>query len=81
MNRVESIDYHGNNRTLLYYQSGNHFFGVTFISPYLFVTEWNLKGVHKLNASSGAVEGSVYFNAIDKLMALVPYGSSWQRPS
>ncbi|KAL9960534.1 hypothetical protein ACROYT_G034006 [Oculina patagonica] len=79
MNRVESIDYHGNNRTLISHQSGNHYFGVTFLSPYLFVSEWTLKGVFKLNASSGAVIGSVYFSGIDKLMALVPYDSSSQR--
>ncbi|XP_078343005.1 P-selectin-like [Oculina patagonica] len=80
MNRVESIDYHGNNRTLISYQSGNRYFGVTFLSPFLFVSEWDSKRVFKLNTSSGAVIGSVHFKSIDKLMALVPYDSLSQRP-
>lgn len=78
--RVESIDYHGNNRTLLYHQAGLHFFGVTFLSPYLFVSEWRTTGVFKLNASSGVISGKVFFSGIDKLMGLVPYDSSWQIP-
>ncbi|KAL9960518.1 hypothetical protein ACROYT_G033988 [Oculina patagonica] len=81
MNRVESIDYHGNNRTLISYQSGNRYFGVTFLSPFLFVSEWDSKRVFKLNTSSGAVIGSVHFKSIDKLMALVPYDSLSQRPA
>jgi len=76
--RVESIDYHGNNRKLLYQQNGFHFFGVTFLSPYLFVSEWANTGVFKLNTSSGEIKGWVYFSGIDKVMGLVPYDSSWQ---
>ena len=76
--RVESIGYHGNNRTLLSYLSGYHFFGVTFLSPYLFVSDWEMNAVFKLNASSGAVAGSVYFSGIDRPQALVPYDRSWQ---
>ena len=78
--RVESIDYHGNNRNLLYQRVGFHFFAVTFLSPYLFVSEWTSTSVFKLNASSGVTEGNVFFTGIDKLMGLVPYDSSWQLP-
>lgn len=77
--RVESIDYHGNNRKLLYQQNGYHFFGVTFLSPYLFVSEWENTGVFKLNASSRVIKGWVYFSGIgDEVMGLVPFDSSWQ---
>ena len=34
--RVESVDYNGNNRKLLYQLSGLHPFGLTLIPPYLF---------------------------------------------
>ena len=78
--RVESIDYHGNNRRLLYQQVGYHFFGVAFLSPYLFVSEWQTKGVFQLNASSGAIVGNVFFRVVERLMGLVPYDSSWQLP-
>ena len=76
--RVESIDYHGNNRKLIYQQIGFLFFGVTFLSPYLFVSEWANTGVFKLNASSGVIKGWVFYRGIDKVMGLVPYDSSWQ---
>ena len=78
--RVESIDYHGNNRKLLYRQDGLHFFGVTFLPPYLFISEWGNTGVFKLNASGGVITGTVFFSGIDKVMGLVPYDSSWQLP-
>ena len=78
--RVESVDYHGNNRKLLYQKTGLHFFGATFLSPYLFVSEWTNTGVFKLNASSGVSTGKVFLRVMDKLMGLVPYDSSWQLP-
>ena len=78
--RVESMDYHGNNRTLLFQRRLYHFFGVTFLYPYLFVSEWGTTGVFKLNASTGAIAGNVFFSGIDKLMGLVPHDSSWQPP-
>ena len=78
--RLEAVDYDGNNRTLIYQETSYHLFGVTFSSPYLFVSEWNTKGVFKMNTSSGAIIGTVYFSGVDKIMGLVPYDSSLQRP-
>lgn len=41
LDRVESVDYNGNNRKLLFQQRGLHPFGVTLIQPFLFFTVWN----------------------------------------
>ncbi len=54
--KVESVDYNGNNRTLLYQKQGSHPFGVAFIAPFLFFTDWDAqKEIHQLDASTGKV--------------------------
>ena len=80
MDRLESINYDGTNRTLLYQQSAFHFFGVTFFSPYIFVSEWTNNRVLKFNSSNGAILEAIKFTGYDKLMGLVPYDSSRQLP-
>ncbi|KAL9960511.1 hypothetical protein ACROYT_G033979 [Oculina patagonica] len=59
--RVESVDYHGNNRKILFQQDGLRFVGVTFFSPFLFVTDSETKRIYKFSAfdTSGTVLGNV----------------------
>ena len=48
LDRVESIDYNGGNRKLIFQLSGLHPFGVALAPPFLFFTDWNTKReVHK----------------------------------
>ena len=79
--RLESINYDGNNRTLLFARNDFHFFGVTFDSPYIFISEWNHKSVFKMNISNGTIAGTYHFGGRNKIMGIVPYDSSWQRQS
>ncbi|XP_022793576.1 P-selectin-like [Stylophora pistillata] len=76
---LESINYDGNNRTLLFVKIDFHLFGVTFNSPYIFVSEWDYKSVYKMNISSGTIAGTHYFGGLNKIMGIVPFDSSWQR--
>ncbi|KAL9960490.1 hypothetical protein ACROYT_G033958 [Oculina patagonica] len=80
--RVECIDYHGNNRKLLFQQSGIHVFGVTFLSSSLFFSEWATDGIYKINASlaNGTIMSGLVFQGIDVVMGLVAYDSSRQSP-
>ena len=54
---VESVDYDGNNRKLLYRDSKRKLHGVTFFSSCLFISYSSngSYGVLKLNASNGAL--------------------------
>ena len=76
---IESVDYNGNKRTLLFQQYGIHFFGVTFASTYLFVTEWATNGVYKVDASNGTIVSGVKIG-FGRVMGLVTYDSSLQSP-
>lgn len=78
--RVESVDYHGNSRKLLFQQRGIHLFGVTFFSSSLFASEWVSDGIYQFNASkaNGTIISGVAFHSIDKVMGLVAYDSSRQ---
>lgn len=56
MGRVESVNYNGNNRKLLFQLRGLHLFDVTVIQPFLFFTGWNASyDVYKLDATTGEV--------------------------
>ena len=77
--RLESINYDGNKRTLLFARNNVHFFGVTFNSPYIFVSEWDHKSVFKINISNGTIAGTYHFGGRNKIMGIVPYDRSWQR--
>ncbi|KAL9960492.1 hypothetical protein ACROYT_G033960 [Oculina patagonica] len=74
--RVESVDYHGNNRKLLHLRY-DRFYGVAFISPYIFFSDWDSDAIQKLNAfnTCGTVLGSIYVN---RILGLVAYDSSRQ---
>ena len=52
---IESVDYNGNNRKLLFQLHGVRLYGVIFTSSYLFVTGANTKVVYKMNASNGTI--------------------------
>ncbi|XP_022793564.1 low-density lipoprotein receptor-related protein 8-like [Stylophora pistillata] len=58
---IESVDYDGNNRKFLFRQ--RNFFGITFTSSYLFVTEWGRDGVYKVDASNGTLMGFLKFSS------------------
>ena len=87
MDRVESVDYHGNNRKLLFQQHSFLFFGVTFFSFNLFITDWLTDGIYKLNVSNakGTFVSNITFKNIDKLrnhrlFGIIGYDSSRQLP-
>ncbi len=82
LNRVESVDYHGSNRKLLFYEiySNFIFFGVTFLSSCLFVSDWGAEAVYKFNATSanGTVVSNVKISPF--IDGLVAYDISRQLP-
>jgi len=76
--KVESVDYNGNDRKLLFQQSGLHPFAVALIPPFLFFTDWKTKDeFHQLDASTGKVLRSYSING-GRPMGIVPYDSSRQ---
>lgn len=76
--RVESIDYNGNNRQLLYQQQDLRPFDVALIPPFLFITaRVALNEVYQLDAASGNVLRSFGING-EQLLGIVPYDSSLQ---
>lgn len=76
--RVESVDYNGNNRKQLFQLSGLHPFGVALIPPFLFFTDWlTYHDVHKLDATTGEVLRSYSING-GLPMGLAAYDSSRQ---
>ena len=76
--KVESVDYNGNNRKLLYQQQNLHPFDVALIPPFLFFTDWVAqKEVHQLDVATGEVLRSFSVNG-GKPMGIVPYESSRQ---
>ena len=80
LSRVESTDYYGNNRKLLYQQQGNHFYDMTFFSPYLYITESYNNAIFRLNTIPGNITRKAYFLYSDPLKRLVAYNSSRQPP-
>ncbi len=80
LGRVESIDYNGNNRKLLFQQSGLHPFGVTLVRPFLFFTGWNAScDVYKLDATTGKVVRNYSINGGEP-MGIVAYEYDRQPP-
>ena len=79
---IESADYDGNNRKLLYRGSSNSLWGVTFFSSYLFISNSSAgtPGILKLNASSGAFISSVPLPGLGRPWGLVTHDSSRQLP-
>ncbi|KAL9960422.1 hypothetical protein ACROYT_G033877 [Oculina patagonica] len=79
--RVESVDYNGNNRKQLFQMSGLHLFDVTLIPPFLFFTDWNTnKEVHNLDATTGEVIRS-YSIGGGQPMGIVAYDYARQPPA
>lgn len=82
---VESVDYDGNNRRLLYRHRHSargyfSFFGIAFLSSYLFVSDYRTHGVFKLNATNGTSTAFISFKGFSTPMGLVPYDRSRQLP-
>ena len=79
---VESVDYDGNNRKLLYQDSVYRYFGMTFFSSYLFVSNssFGTSYVLKLNASNGALTSYVPLPGLGEPWRLVTYDRSRQLP-
>ena len=80
LDRVESIDYNGGNRELIFQQSGIHPFGVTLVPPFLFFTDWIKKReIHQIDALTGEVFRSYSIDG-GKSMGVVGYDGSRQPP-
>ena len=80
LDRVESIDYNGGNRKLLFQRSGLHPFGITFVPPFLFFTDWHSsREVYKLDALTGKVFRSYNING-GRPMGIVAY-DGFRQPS
>ncbi|PFX17351.1 Low-density lipoprotein receptor-related protein 6 [Stylophora pistillata] len=76
--RVESADYNGNNRKVLFRSYGLHPFGVALIPPFLCFTDWvTSKEFHMLDATTGEVLRSFGING-GKPMEIVAYDSGRQ---
>lgn len=76
--RIESADYHGNNRTLLTRVRGYHPFGLALVPPFLFSTDWALRSkVHKIDAATGLYVISS-FSVPGRPMGIVAYSKSRQ---
>ena len=84
-NSVESVDYDGNNRILLYQhvdsaQGNFFFFGLAFFSSYLFVSNPGTRSVFKVNTANGSSAIATFVSFTNPPMGLVPYDSSRQLP-
>ena len=80
MDRVESVDYEGNNRKLLKRIIGFHPFGVALIAPFLFFTDWATSSLlHTLDADTGDYVLSSY-SGNGRPMGIVAYDSARQPP-
>ena len=80
VDRIESVDYQGNNRNLLLRVNGLHPFGVAMIPPFLFFTDWAARSrLHKLDADTGAYLISNYVTS-GLPTGIVAYDSSRQPP-
>ena len=76
--KVESVDYNGNDRKLLYQLSGAQPFGLTLIPPFLFFTDWyTAKDIHQLDATTGK-EIRQYSVSGGRPMGIVAYDASRQ---
>lgn len=76
--RVESVDYNGNNRKRIFHESNLHPFGVTLIPPFLFFTDWlTPEDVHQLDATTGKVIQKYSVNG-GTPMGIVAYDGSRQ---
>lgn len=84
LGRVESVDYHGNNRRILFQQKGVSFYGVTFFSFNLFTSasDWRTFWIYKLKTNAkGTFVSNINFKNISKqLFGLVSYDSFTQLP-
>ncbi len=80
--RGESIDYDGSNRKILFQRQGHNFYGVTFFSSYLFVSNSDNGRVYKFNATNanGAAVSSIQISQQFGVDGLVAYDSSRQSP-
>ena len=78
--KVESVDYNGKDRKLLFQMIGLHPFAVALIPPFIFFTDWNTyKEFHQLDATTGEVLRSYSING-GRPMGIVPYDSTRQSP-
>ena len=76
--RVESVDYNGDNRKLLFERHSLHPFGMTLIPPFLFFTDWvTYRELHMLDATTGEVLKSFSING-GRPMGIVAYDSGRQ---
>ena len=79
--RVESVDYNGNNRKRIFEKNGLyqlHPFGMALIPPFLFFTDWYTpREINMLDATTGEELKSFSING-GKPMGIVAYDSGRQ---
>merc|ERR1711879_300690 len=68
---IESIDTSGNNRQVIYMDYSAHFFGLTLTSKHIYYSDWNRKGLMRINRDgSGLIEaGPPTFTKINSLFS------------
>ncbi|PFX23820.1 putative RNA-directed DNA polymerase from transposon BS [Stylophora pistillata] len=77
MDVIESVEYSGSNRKLLFQRRGMFFWGVTFTSSYLFINEWRKSWVSQMNAYNGTIVNNMTTGGIFP-SGLIAFDSSLQ---
>lgn len=78
MDVIESVEYSGSNRKLLFQRRGMFFWGVTFTSSYLFINEWRKSWVSQMDAYNGTIVNNITTGGIFP-SGLIAFDSSLQR--
>ena len=76
---IESVDYNGNHRKLLFQQHRIRLVGATFTTSYLFATVWLRNVVYKVDASNGTIVSNVTIS-FGIVQGLATYDRSLQSP-
>lgn len=79
MDVIESVEYSGSNRKLLFQRRGMFFWGVTFTSSYLFINEWRKSWVSQMDAYNGTIVNNITTGGIFP-SGLIAFDSSLQLP-
>lgn len=75
---IETSDYNGANRRIIFTLAGIHPFGVAIYGPWLYWTDWNtVSGLHKMNKTGGQLETKLHISG-NRRMGLAVYDKSRQ---
>ena len=76
LDKVETADYNGKNRSQVFHDSSMHPFAILAFSATLYWTDWNSSSIRMINKSDGAVIGSHGVSGVP--VGLAMYDSSRQ---